>query len=158
MENNMKYDFAGWATRNDLVCGDGRVICHDAFKDCDGKTVPLVWNHQHNSVDNVLGHALLENRDEGVYFYGTFNDTPSGQKAKAIVQHGDVYSVSIFANKLKQMGRNVVHGIIRELSVVLAPANPGATIDLVMAHSEDGLDVSDEVESFVANWDERIVL
>lgn len=158
MENNMKYDFAGWATRNDLVCGDGRVICHDAFKDCDGKTVPLVWNHQHNSVDNVLGHALLENRDEGVYFYGTFNDTPSGQKAKAIVQHGDVYSVSIFANRLKQMGRNVVHGVIRELSVVLAPANPGATIDLVMAHSEDGLDVSDEVESFVANWDERIVL
>ena len=158
MENNMKYDFAGWATRNDLVCGDGRVICHDAFKDCDGKTVPLVWNHQHNSVDNVLGHALLENRDEGVYFYGTFNDTPSGQKAKAIVQHGDVYSVSIFANRLKQMGRNVVHGVIRELSVVLAPANPGATIDLVMAHSENGLDVSDEVESFVANWDERIVL
>lgn len=158
MENNMKYDFAGWATRNDLVCGDGRVICHDAFKDCDGKTVPLVWNHQHNSVDNVLGHALLENREEGVYFYGTFNDTPSGQKAKAIVQHGDVYSVSIFANKLKQMGRNVVHGVIRELSVVLAPANPGATIDLVMAHSEDGLDNCDEVESFVANWDERIVL
>ena len=158
MENNMKYDFAGWATRNDLVCGDGRVICHDAFKDCDGKTVPLVWNHQHNSVDNVLGHALLENREEGVYFYGTFNDTPSGQKAKAIVQHGDVYSVSIFANKLKQKGRNVVHGVIRELSVVLAPANPGATIDLVMAHSEDGLDNCDEVESFVANWDERIVL
>ena len=158
MENNMKYDFAGWATRNDLVCGDGRVICHDAFKDCDGKIVPLVWNHQHNSVDNVLGHALLENREEGVYFYGTFNDTPSGQKAKAIVQHGDVYSVSIFANKLKQMGRNVVHGVIRELSVVLAPANPGATIDLVMAHSEDGLDNCDEVESFVANWDERIVL
>ena len=158
MENNMKYDFAGWATRNDLVCGDGRVICHDAFKDCDGKTVPLVWNHQHNSVDNVLGHALLENRDEGVYFYGTFNDTPSGQKAKAIVQHGDVYSVSIFANRLKQMGRNVVHGVIRELSVVLAPANPGATIDLVMAHSENGIDISDEVESFVANWDERIVL
>ena len=131
------YDCSGWATKADMLCADGRVIMKDAFKECDGETVPLVWNHQHNSVDEVLGHALLENRDEGVYAYCTFNDTESGQNAKLLVQHGDVNRFSIYANRLKQQGSNVVHGVIRELSLVLAGANPGAVIESVMMHGED---------------------
>lgn len=131
------YDFSGWATRNDIRCSDGRTIRKDAFKDCDGKVVPLVWNHQHNEVYNVLGHALLENRDEGVYTYCSFNDTESGQAAKQLVQHGDVVALSIYANQLKQNGGDVLHGAIREVSLVLAGANRGAFIDTVMAHGED---------------------
>lgn len=132
-----KFDFSGWATRANMLCSDGRVIRKDAFKECDGVTVPLVWNHQHNSVDEVLGHALLENRDEGVYAYCTFNDTESGQNAKLLVRHGDVDKLSIYANKLKQQGSDVVHGVIRELSLVLAGANPGAYIESVMMHGDD---------------------
>lgn len=132
-----KFDFSGWATRANMLCSDGRTIMKDAFKECDGVTVPLVWNHQHNSVEEVLGHALLENREDGVYAYGTFNDTPSGQNAKLLVQNGDVNRLSIYANKLKQQGGNVVHGVIRELSLVLAGANPGAYIESVMMHGED---------------------
>ena len=133
----MKYDFSGWATKNNLKCSDGRTILKDAFKENDGQKVPLVWNHQHDDPDNVLGHALLENRDEGVYAYCAFNDTESGQQAKKLVEHGDVVSLSIYANKLKQQGGNVIHGAIREVSLVLAGANPGAFIDAVMSHGED---------------------
>lgn len=149
-------DFSGWATRNDLLCGDGRVIKKDAFKDNDGKTVSLVWNHEHDDPNAVLGHAILENRDEGVYAYCTFNDTENGQAAKKLVQHGDVSSLSIWANKLKQNGREVLHGQIRELSLVLAGANPGAYIDCVMAHSDDG-DSEDVVELY-AGYNENIVI
>lgn len=134
----MGYDFSGYATKNDLTCGDGRIIRKDAFKDCDGKTVPLVWHHIHNDPMNVLGHADLENRDDGVYAYCSFNDTPQGQNAKSLVQHGDITSMSIYANKLKQQGSNVIHGIIREVSLVLAGANPGATIDPLSIAHEDG--------------------
>lgn len=134
----MGYDFSGYATKNDLTCGDGRIIRKDAFKDCDGKTVPLVWHHIHNDPMNVLGHADLENRDDGVYAYCSFNDTPQGQNAKALVQHGDVTSMSIYANKLKQQGNNVLHGMIREVSLVLAGANPGALIDPLSIAHEDG--------------------
>ena len=132
-----KYDFSGWATRTNLKCADGRTIMRDAFKHCDGQTVPLVWNHQHNEVNNILGHALLENRDEGVYAYCSFNDTESAQNAKSFVQHGDICALSIYANKLKQQGGNVVHGQIREVSLVLAGANPGAYIDSVIKHGEE---------------------
>ncbi len=133
-----KYDFSGWATKNNLVCGDGRVIMKDAFKDNDGQTVPLVWNHQHNETSNVLGHALLENRDEGVYAYCSFNNSEAGQNAKLLVQHGDVNALSIYANKLKQHGSEVLHGAIREVSLVLSGCNPGALIDNVaMAHSDE---------------------
>ncbi len=134
----MKYDFSGWATRNNLTCSDGRTILKDAFKGDDGGIRPLVWNHQHNSPDNVLGHALLENRDSGVYAYCTFNDTESGRNAKQLVEHGDVSALSIYANQLKQHGSNVVHGAIREVSLVLAGANPGAFIDSVISHGEGG--------------------
>lgn len=132
-----KYDFAGWATRNNLRCSDGRTIMRDAFKECDGKTVPLVWNHQHNDPINVLGHALLENRDEGVYAYCKFNDTELGRTTKMQVEHGDINALSIYANKLKQQGSNVLHGAIREVSLVLAGANPGAFIDSVIKHGEE---------------------
>ena len=132
-----KYDFSGWATRNGLKCSDGRIIMKDAFIENDGKTVPLVWNHQHNDPSNVLGHALLENRDEGVYAYCNFNDTESGAIAKALVQHGDIVSLSIYANQLKQNGSEVKHGIIREVSLVHAGANPGAFIDDIVTHSDD---------------------
>lgn len=132
----MDYDFSGWATRANRKCSDGRVIMPDAFKDNDGQTVPLVWNHQHDTSDNVLGHALLENRDEGVYAYCKFNDTQSGQNAKLLVQHGDITALSIFANQLKHNGANVIHGAIKEVSLVLAGANPGAFIDSVLAHGE----------------------
>lgn len=134
----MGYDFSGYATKNDLTCGDGRIIRKDAFKDCDGKTVPLVWHHIHNDPMNVLGHADLENRDDGVYAYCSFNDTPQGQNAKTLVQHGDVTSMSIYANKLKQQGNNVLHGMIREVSLVLAGANPGALIDPLSIQHSDG--------------------
>lgn len=134
------YDCSGWATKANMLCADGRVIMKNAFKECDGEIVPLVWNHQHNSVDEVLGHALLENRDEGVYAYATFNDTDAGQTAKLLVQHGDVNRFSIYANRLKQQGSNVVHGVIRELSLVLAGANPGAIIESVIMHGEDTLE------------------
>jgi hypothetical protein len=137
---NPKYDFSGWATRNDLVCADGRTIRHNAFENCDGKTVPLVWNHQHNEPTNILGHALLENRKDGVYAYCTFNETESGKAAKLLVQHGDIASLSIYANGLKQTpNKDVMHGIIREVSLVVAGANPGAFIEFVdMAHGEGG--------------------
>lgn len=129
-----KYDFSGWATKNDILCSDGRTIRKDAFKDCDGKVVPLVWNHQHDEVYNVLGHALLENKANGVYAYCSFNDTESGRAAKQVVQHGDVVALSIYANQLKQQGGDVIHGQIREVSLVLAGANKGAFIDAVMQH------------------------
>lgn len=132
----MKYDFSGWATKNNIKCSDGRTILKDAFKQHDGQTVPLVWNHQHNESANVLGHAVLENRDEGVYAYCTFNDTEAGKNAKLLVEHGDVTALSIYANQLKQKGSNVMHGTIREVSLVLAGANPGAFIDSVMRHGE----------------------
>ena len=132
-----KFDFCGWATKADLMCSDGRIIRKDAFKHNDGQTVPLVWNHQHNDPDEVLGHALLENRDEGVYAYCKFNDTESGKTAKLLVQHGDVNALSIYANQLKQQGPNVMHGNIRELSLVLAGANPGASIESVIMHGEE---------------------
>ena len=131
-----KYDFSGWATKNDLRCSDGRIIRRDAFKDNDGQTVPLVWNHDHNDPMNVLGHALLENRNEGVYAYCTFNDTAAGNNARELVKHGDVVALSIYANKLKQYGGDVLHGAIREVSLVLAGANPGAFIDSVLVHGE----------------------
>ena len=130
------YDFCGWATKNDLECSDGRTIRRDAFKDDDGKTVPLVWNHMHDAPDNILGHAMLENRPEGMYTYGNFNDTEKGQLAKALLEHGDITALSILANKLLQNGKNVMHGAIREVSLVLAPANPGAFIDTVLAHGD----------------------
>ena len=132
----MKYDFGGWATRNDLTCTDGRVIKRDAFKGQNGETVPLVWMHNHNDPTNVLGLAHLENRDDGVYAYCEFNDTESGMTAKKLVAHGDVRSLSIFANQLQQTGKDVLHGIIREVSLVLAGANPGAFIDDVVAHGD----------------------
>ena len=131
-----KFDFSGWATRNNLKCSDGRTILRDAFKHNDGQTVPLVWNHQHNDPLNILGHAQLENREEGVYAYGIFNDTESGRNAKLLVEHGDVSALSIYANQLKQNGSNVLHGAIREVSLVLAGANPGAFIDSIISHGE----------------------
>lgn len=137
-----KYDFSGWATRNNVKCSDGRTIMKNAFQHNDGETVPLVWNHAHSDPNNVLGHAMLENREEGVYVYGTFNEGESGQQAKKLVQHGDIKGLSIYANQLRQDGNNVVHGAIREVSLVLAGANPFAKIDYVLAHSAD----SDEFE------------
>ncbi len=147
------YDFGGWATRNNLKCSDGRIIMKDAFKHNDGQTVPLVWNHKHNEAFNVLGHAQLENRDEGVYAYCTFNDTEQGKNAKMLVQHGDVVSLSIYANQLKQKGSEVMHGVIREVSLVLAGANPGAFIDSVIVHGEE----SDE-EAFIYTGEESLSL
>lgn len=146
------YDFSGWATRNNLKCSDGRVIMRDAFKNDDGKKRPLVWMHQHNDPTNVLGHAILENREEGVYAYCTFNDTEQGRNAKQLVEHGDVTALSIFANQLQQKGPNVVHGAIREVSLVLAGANPGAYIESVIKH-DDGDD-----EEGVIYTGEEIVL
>ena len=134
MEN---FDFSGWATKANLKCSDGRVIMKDAFKHNDGQTVPLVWNHRHDDPNEILGHALLENRDEGVYAYCTFNDTESGKTGKLLVQHGDIVSLSIYANQLKQNMSNVIHGNIREVSLVLAGANPGASIESVIKHGEE---------------------
>ena len=139
------YDFSGWATKNDLLCSDGRTIRKDAFKDCDGLVVPLVWSHIHNDPDNVLGHALLKNEPEGVRTYCTFNDTPKGRTAKALVEHGDITNLSIYANKLKQKGGDVLHGVIREVSLVLSGANPGALIDFPsIEHSDD-----EETEAYI---------
>lgn len=148
-----EFDFAGWATRFNIKCSDGRTIRKDAFKSNDGQIVPLVWNHQHNEPDNVLGHALLEYRDEGMYAYGKFNDTESGKNAKLLVMHGDVNSLSIYANQLKQQGGDVYHGNIRELSLVLAGANPGALIESVICHGED----NDE-EAIIYNDEESLYL
>ena len=138
------YDFSGWATKNNLKCADGRIIRRDAFKVNDGKRVPLVWNHQHNSVGDVLGHAILENREDGVYAYGRFNNTRAGQEAKECLKHGDVESLSIWANNLEQVGSDVLHGVIREVSLVLAGANPGAFVESVMAHGEPMDDFDEE--------------
>jgi hypothetical protein len=146
-----KCHFSGWATRNDLLCADGRTIRKDAFKDNDGQIVPLVWNHTHDP-EHILGHALLENRDEGVYAYCTFNESEAGVAAKEAVRHGDVRSLSIYANKLKQSGKDVLHGLIREVSLVMAGANPGAFIDFVMVHGED------TEEGFYAGYDESIMI
>ena len=131
-----KWDFKGWATRHNVLCGDGRTIKESAFVNDDKKTVPLVWNHNHTDADNVLGHALLEYRKEGVYTYGKFNDTEQGINAKKLVRNGDITALSIYANKLKQNKGDVVHGNIRELSLVLAGANPGAYIETVLVHSD----------------------
>lgn len=147
-----KCHFSGYATRNDLLCGDGRTIRKDAFKGCDGVKVPIVWNHEHNDPNAVLGHAILENRADGVYAYGTFNDEPQGRNALALVKHGDVRALSIWANQLKQIGGDVIHGVIRELSLVLAGANPGAYIDFVMAHSDESGD------ELYANYDENALV
>lgn len=148
-----KWDFSGWATRNDLLCGDGRTIRKNAFKDNDGETVPLIWNHDHSNQDAVLGHALLENRDDGVYAYCKFNEeTEQGRTGKKLVEHGDVRSLSIYANKLKQIGNDVIHGSIKELSLVLAGANPGAYIDFVMAHGDE------EGDAVIVNYDENALV
>ena len=149
-----EYDFSGWATRNNVKCSDGRTILKDAFKQNDGQKVPLVWNHQHDDPSEVLGHALLENRDEGVYAYCKFNDTESGQTARALVTNGDVDKLSIYANKLKTQMNNVMHGCIREVSLVLAGANPGAYIDSVIVHGEG----AEEEEEGVIYTDEHIEL
>ena len=150
----MEYDFCGWATKNDLKCADGRTIRKDAFKVNDGAKVPLVWNHQHNDANNVLGHALLKNRNEGVYAYCKFNDTESGETAKKLVQHGDVVALSIYANQLKQQGGNVLHGNIREVSLVLAGANPGAYIEDVIRHGETS---DDEMNLFLGEEDTQLL-
>ena len=136
MAKKQTFDFSGWATRNDVKCSDGRIIRKNAFKHCDGQEVPLVWNHNHGALDNVLGHALLENREQGVYAYCSFNATAQGQTAKELVKHGDIGSLSIYANQLKQNGSEVMHGTIREVSLVLAGANPLAKIEDVMAHAD----------------------
>lgn len=146
------YDFAGWATRNNVRCADGRTIMKDAFKENNGQKVPLVWNHRHDDPYTVLGHALLENRDEGVYAYCKFNNTESGQNAKELVQHGDITSLSIYANRLQQDGGNVIHGVIREVSLVLAGANPKAVIANVIQHGEE---LNDEAQIY---FDEPLVL
>lgn len=148
-----KPDFSGWATRNDLKCTDGRTIRRDAFKHNDGCTVPLVWNHQHKDPENVLGHALLENRDEGVYAHGFFNETPLAQKVKLMVMHGDITAMSIWANQLKQKGGDVMHGDIKEVSLVLAGANPGAYIDCPIAHSDD----AEDIEAIIYTDDEIVL-
>lgn len=149
-----KYDFSGWATRNDIRCSDGRTIRRGAFAEQDGATVPLVWNHNHVDADNVLGHAILENRDQGVYAYCFFNDTKQGNNAKELVTHGDICSLSIFANQLKQNGGDVIHGAIREVSLVLAGANPGAKIENIMAHGDN----SEEEEAIIYNDSDEINL
>ena len=153
-EIKMDYDFSGWATRNNIQCSDGRTIMKDAFKQNDGQKVPLVWNHQHDDPNEVLGHAILENRDDGVYAYCKFNDTESGQQAKALVKNGDVDKLSIYANKLKSQMNNVIHGCIREVSLVLAGANPGAYIDSVVVHGEN----ADAEEEAIIYTDENISL
>ena len=145
----MKFDFSGWATKNDLTCSDGRTIKHNAFKENDGQRVPLVWQHGHNAVDNVLGHALLENRDEGVYAYCAFNDTPGAENAKELVKHGDVKALSIYANRLDQRGADVIHGNIVEVSMVLSGANPGALIDNVALEHSDGSWTESEDEAII---------
>ena len=146
-----KYDFSGWATKNDLLCSDGRTIRKDAFKDCDGTIVPLVYSHIHNDPDNVLGHALLKNEEDGVRAYCTFNNTPRGKTAKELVAHGDLRNLSIYANKLKQKGGDVLHGVIREVSLVLSGANPGAVIDFPTLEHDEG----EETEAFIYTYTEE---
>ena len=148
MDNVKGYDFAGWVTRNDVKCSDGRIIRHNAFKDQDGTKVPLVWMHQHGGIENVLGNVLLQNRPEGVYGYGSLNDGESADMARIVLKHDDVTAMSIFANNLTRQGNNIIHGTIREVSLVLAGANPGATVDEVVIH-EDGYD-NDELIFFNA--------
>ena len=143
----MEYDFSGWATKNNIECSDGRTIIKDAFKINDGMEVPLVWQHQHNDVDNVLGHMRLENREDGVYSYGYFNNTEKASVAKELINHGDITSLSIYANNLKQKDGKVFHGNIREVSLVLAGANPGAFIDYVIQHGETIDDAEEAVLS-----------
>ena len=138
MGKRKEYDFAGWVTKSDILCSDGVTIKHDAFRDDDGRQVPLVWNHDYNNPENVLGHVMLHNEGSGVYGYGTFNDTTAGQNAKQLVKHGDVSSMSIGARRLKRQGSAVVHGSIYEVSLVLAGANPGAMIDTVIQHADNG--------------------
>lgn len=151
------YDFSGWATRNDLICSDGRVIRKDAFKDDDAKTVPLVWQHMHNSPENVLGHAVLYNKDEGVYTFCKFNNSELGVKAKELVVNGDVTALSIYANQLRQRENNVVHGSIKEVSLVLAGANPGASIDNVyISHSDYGVEDERLEEEAIMYFDQPI--
>lgn len=150
-----KHDFEGWATKNDLECSDGVTIRKDAFRVNNGKTVPLVWNHQHNSVEDVLGHAELENRDDGVYAYCYFNDTTKGEHAKKVVKHGDVVALSIWANNVQKVGRDVIHGVIREVSLVLAGANPGAFIESVMAH---GISMGDDEDEGIIYTNEGIYI
>lgn len=148
-----KYDFSGWATRANIKCSDGRIITPDAFKHHDGKKIPLVWNHKHDDVNEVLGQAVLEHREEGIYAYATFNDTESGKTAKLLVQHGDVDQLSIYANQLKQQGPYVMHGNIRELSLVLAGANPGAYIEnVIMVHGEDSYEMEDEARIYTGEY------
>ena len=144
------YDFAGWATRNDIVCSDGRIIRRDAFKDNDGQKVPLVYNHKHDDVNSILGHAILENRKDGVYAYGFLNQTPAGKAARIVLENDDVVALSIYANKLQQNGPNVLHGAIREVSLVLAGANPGAYIESVVKHGEES-----EEEAYIRFVDEN---
>ena len=156
----MEYDFSGWATRNDIQCSDGRTIKRDAFKQNNGQEVPLVWNHRHDDPNEVLGHALLENREDGVYAYCKFNNTESGNVAKELVRNGDVNQLSIYANKLKTSMNNVIHGCIREVSLVLAGANPGAYIDSVIIHSDDGTEEEEAIiytEEHIAVQDESEV-
>ena len=141
-----KYDFSGWATRNDIQCSDGLTIRQNAFADCDGVKVPLVYMHDHKDPENILGHAILENREDGVYCYGSFNDSEKAQYAKAIIAHGDITSLSIWANDLIKKGKDVLHGTIREVSLVLAGANPGATIDFPVLQHSDGT-YSDPIET-----------
>lgn len=137
-----KYDFSGWATKNDLLCADGRTIRQNAFANDDGRVVPLVWNHDHKDPENVLGHALLKNDSEGVRVFGSFNESPRGRQAKTLIDHGDITALSIWANKLSQRGGDVIHGAIKEVSLVIAGANPGAYIDNIMAHGEESDDMA----------------
>jgi HK97 family phage prohead protease len=147
--NKKKYDFSGYATKVGLKCSDGRTILHDAFADCDGKTVPLVYQHMHNDPKNILGHALLENRKDGVYAYCSLNETDSGKTAKALVQHGDITALSIYANSLVEKAKNVIHGVIREVSIVIAGANPEAYIDNLAFEHGDGSITTDETEAII---------
>ena len=149
----MKYDFCGYATRCNVKCSDGRTIMKDAFRDDDGKTVPLVWNHDHSKASSVLGHGVLENRDDGVFVYASFNDTPEGQRAKELVRHGDITALSIFANKLKETAGRVMHGVIREVSLVMAGANPEATIDSYVAHSDGSVELDLSQGQFYSGMD-----
>lgn len=151
--NTSEYDFGGYATRNDLRCSDGRTIRKDAFKHCDGQTVPLIWNHNHRDLDSVLGHALLENREDGVYAYCKLNDSEAAEAARTRIMHGDLRALSIFANQLKHVGSDVIRGAIKELSLVMAGANPGAYIDWVMAHGES----EDEADGMYACYDENAI-
>lgn len=155
MSESIKHDFEGWATKNDLKCADGLTIRKGAFSSSNGKRVPLIWNHQHNNVKDILGHAILEDREDGVYAYCSFNDTPAGRDAKEVVKHGDVESLSIWANNIERYGHDVVHGIIREVSLVLAGANPGAFIESVMSH---GMPIGDDEDEAIFYNNEGIYL